>query len=108
MLETAIAQLRFMTEERGDRRRAPEAEQAAARKEALLARYEPLSAKAKRQQRAEEAFLAADGQNAFSAQSQAQAIRVLCDANALVDHYRELLIEIGHATELADLAWLDV
>lgn len=98
-----------MTQERGDRGRATEAEQVAARKEALRARYEPLSAKAKRQQqRAEEAFLAADGQNAVSAQSEAQAIRALCDANALVDHYRELLIEIGHATELADLAWLDV
>jgi hypothetical protein len=79
----------------------------AARKEALRERYEPLSAK-RQQQRAEEAFLAADGQNAVSAQSEAQAIRALCDANALVDHYRELLIEIGHATELADLAWLDV
>ena len=98
-----------MTQERGDRGRETEAAQVAARKEALLARYEPLSAKAKRQQqRAEEAFLAADGQNAFSAQSEAQAVRAVCDANALVESYRGLLIEIRQATELADLVWLDV
>jgi hypothetical protein len=71
-----------------------------------MSRFRP---RAKRQQqRAEEAFLTADGQNAASAPSEDQASRALCDANALVDYYRGLLIEIRQATELADLAWLEV